>query len=104
MKALLRWLGLCLLALLGLQLFFVLRVISMGWLAPESTSFERSQIWQIVLRTHRLNWRQEWAPLPDISKHLQRAVLASEDDAFASHGGIRWDGSIRPPHGSCGWL
>lgn len=91
MKALLRWLSLCLLAVLGLQLFFVLRVLAMGWVAPESTSFERSQMWQILQREHRLPWRQEWVPLSDISKNLQRAVLASEDDAFASHGGIRWD-------------
>lgn len=91
MKALLRWLWLCLLAGLGLQLFFVLRVVAMNWLAPESTSFERTQIWQIVQREGRLPWRQEWKDLPAISKNLQRAVLASEDDAFAGHGGIRWD-------------
>ena len=91
MKALRSWLLLCLLALVGLQLFFVLRVACMAWLAPESTSFERSQIWQIVQRQQRLPWRQDWKTLPDISKHLQRAVIASEDDVFASHGGIRWD-------------
>ena len=91
MKALRTWLLLCLLAFVGLQLFFVLRVASMAWLAPESTSFERSQIWQIVQRTQRLPWRQDWKNLNDISKHLQRAVIASEDDVFASHSGIRWD-------------
>jgi monofunctional biosynthetic peptidoglycan transglycosylase len=91
MKALRQWLLLCLLALIGLQLFFALRVLAMNVVAPESTSFERTQIWQILLREQRLPWRQEWAPLPTISRHLQRAVLASEDDAFASHGGIRWD-------------
>lgn len=91
MKALRTWFLLCLLALVGLQLFFVLRVACMAWLAPESTSFERSQIWQIVQRQQRLPWRQEWKALPDISRHLQRAVITSEDDVFASHGGIRWD-------------
>lgn len=91
MKALRTWFLLCLMAFAGLQLFFVLRVACMAWLAPESTSFERSQIWQIVQRQQRLPWRQEWKALPDISKNLQRAVIASEDDVFASHGGIRWD-------------
>lgn len=91
MRPLLKWLTLCLLAGVGLQLFFVLRVATMAWLPPESTSFERSQIWQIVQRQHHLPWRQEWKALPDISKNLQRAVIASEDDVFASHGGIRWD-------------
>ncbi len=91
MKALLKWFMLCLLAALGLQLFFLLRVLTMNWVAPESTSFERSQIWQIVQREHRLPWRQEWKALTAISKNLQRAVIASEDDVFASHAGIRWD-------------
>lgn len=91
MRPLLKWLTLCLLAGVGLQLFFVLRVATMAWLPPESTSFERSQIWQIVQRQHHLPWRQEWKALPDIAKNLQRAVIASEDDVFASHGGIRWD-------------
>ena len=91
MRPLLKWLTLCLLAGVALQLFFVLRVATMAWLPPESTSFERSQIWQIVQRQHHLPWRQEWKALPDIAKNLQRAVIASEDDVFASHGGIRWD-------------
>jgi len=91
MKALLRWFWLCLLAMLALQLFFALRVLGMHWLAPESTSFERTQIWQVLQREHRLPWRQEWKDLPGISKNLQRAVIASEDDIFASHDGIRWD-------------
>lgn len=91
MKHLLRWLSLFLLAALALQLFFMLRIVSLVWANPQSTSFERSQIWQVVLREHRLPWRQEWRDLPMLSKNLQRAVLASEDDAFASHAGIRWD-------------
>ena len=91
MKALLKWMVLCLLALLGLQLFFVLRVQAMGWVAPESSSFERSQAWQILQRQHRLPWRQEWTDLGDISVHLQRAVIASEDSTFVQHGGLWWD-------------
>ena len=91
MKILLRWLWLCLLAGLALQLFFLLRVLAMNWTTPESTSFERTQTWQILQRQHRLPWRQEWKDLAAVSKHLQRAVIASEDDAFASHAGVRWD-------------
>ena len=91
MKALLKWLGLCLLALLGLQLFFVLKVLAMNGVAPESTSFERSQMVQILQRERRLSWRQEWKDLSDISKNLQRTVIASEDGAFTQHKGIWWD-------------
>lgn len=91
MKMLLKWLTLCLLAGLALQLFFVLRIASMTVLSPESTSFQRSQIWQILQREGQLPWRQAWVDLAGISRNLQRAVLTSEDDTFIRHDGIRWD-------------
>ncbi|MBM3387035.1 MAG: monofunctional biosynthetic peptidoglycan transglycosylase [Betaproteobacteria bacterium] len=91
LAALWRWFGLCLLAVLALQLFFLLRVASMALIAPESTSFERSQIWQILQRQGRLPWRQDWVDLSHISKNLQRAVIVSEDDTFSQHDGMRWD-------------
>lgn len=91
MRAFGRWCGLVLLAGLGLQLFFALRIASMGVLAPESTSFERSQIWQIVTRQGRLPWRQEWVGRQRIATSLQRAVIASEDTVFAQHGGVWWE-------------
>ncbi|HLR13029.1 MAG TPA: monofunctional biosynthetic peptidoglycan transglycosylase [Burkholderiaceae bacterium] len=33
----------------------------------------------------------EWVPYPDISTHLKRAVIASEDANFVSHHGVEWD-------------
>jgi predicted RNA-binding Zn-ribbon protein involved in translation (DUF1610 family) len=36
-------------------------------------------------------WRQEWVPYGDLSDHLKRAVIASEDDGFAFHDGVDWD-------------
>jgi monofunctional biosynthetic peptidoglycan transglycosylase len=90
MRAFGRWLLLLLLALAGLQLFFALRVLSMQWLMPESTAFQRSQAWQILKRDGQLPWRQEPVPLSAVSTKLQRAVLASEDDAFHQHQGIWW--------------
>lgn len=89
--ALFRWLSMCLLAMLLLQLFFVLRVASMAIVNPESTSFERTQIWHILQRENPVTWRQQWVDLPQISKNLQRAVIASEDDTFSQHDGIRWE-------------
>ena len=44
--ALLRLLGLLCLAALGLQLYFALRIAAMAWIDPQSTSFERSQVWR----------------------------------------------------------
>mgnify|MGYP006142007531 CR=1 FL=1 len=41
MKALARWLGLVLIALVALQLFFVLRIAAMAVVNPESTTSQR---------------------------------------------------------------
>ncbi len=86
-----RWLLLLCVAWLGLQFFFLARIALMARLAPESTAFERSQAWQIVSTQGRLPWRQDWVPYNNISNHLKRAVIASEDDIFAQHDGVQWD-------------
>jgi monofunctional biosynthetic peptidoglycan transglycosylase len=91
MRALGRWCCLVLLALLSLQVFWAVRIASMSVLSPQSTSFERSQIWQIVTRNGQLPWRQEWVDYKNISPNLQRAVIASEDSVFAQHGGVWWE-------------
>lgn len=91
MRAFGRWCVLMALALLVLQLFFVLRIASMAVLAPQSTSFERSQIWQILSRQGQLPWRQEWVGRQHIAISLQRAVIASEDGAFTQHNGVWWE-------------
>jgi monofunctional biosynthetic peptidoglycan transglycosylase len=90
MRALGRWLLLLVMAGVCLQLFFALRILGMNWLAPESTSFQRSQAWQILVRQGQLPWRQETVALQAMSKGLQRAVIASEDAAFIQHRGIWW--------------
>jgi monofunctional biosynthetic peptidoglycan transglycosylase len=74
-----------------LQLFFAVRIASMGVLAPQSTSFERSQIWQILTQKGKLPWRQEWVDRSQIAPSLQRAVIASEDSVFTQHGGVWWE-------------
>ncbi len=91
MKAVLRWLGLVLLAGLALQLFFLLRVATAAVVDPASTTFQRSEAWRIATEKDKLRWRQEWMPYAQISDHLKRAVIASEDGSFAQHEGVDWD-------------
>ncbi len=91
MKALLRWILLLSLSLLALQLYFVLRIALMAVADPQSTTFERTQIWRIASEQHRLPWRQDWRDQDQIAKSLKRAVIASEDSAFVQHHGIWWD-------------
>ena len=91
MKSLWRWIWLCALALLALQLYFVGRIAAMAVVAPQSTAFERSEAWRVTTEKGELRWRQEWVDYAQISDHLKRAVIASEDDGFSQHDGVDWE-------------
>lgn len=80
--------GLCLVAL---QLYFAARIALMNVVAPESTSFQRSEAWRLATEKHEVPWSQEWVDGERISAHLKRAVIASEDAGFADHSGVEWD-------------
>ena len=86
-----RWLGLLAAAFLALQLFFVARIAMMAVVDPQSTAFQRSEAWRIATEKGALRWRGQWQPYAQISDHLKRAVIASEDDGFAYHDGVDWD-------------
>lgn len=91
MKPLVRWLVLVLVALLAVQLYFVIHIAAMAWLNPQSTSFQRSEAWRIAHEKGSLRWHQQWVAYSRISDHLKRAVIASEDDGFTLHEGVEWD-------------
>ena len=91
MKALRRWFALVLVVLLALQVFFVGRIALMAVVNPQSTTFERSEAWRIHKEKGVLRWRQQWLDYDQISDHLKRAVIASEDDSFAWHEGVDWE-------------
>lgn len=91
MRPFVRWLALVLLALGLLQLFFVARIAIMVVVDPQSTTFQRSEAWRIVQEKGDLRWRQQWVPYEQISDHLKRAVIASEDDGYTDHDGIDWE-------------
>jgi len=89
-----RYLLWLLLAALGLQLFFVLRIALMLVVDPQSTSFMRSEAWRIggaSLNSDKTwRWSHQWVDATQISPHLKRAVIASEDAGFVAHGGVDW--------------
>ena len=87
----LRLLALLAICLVALQLAFAARIALMAAVDPQSTSFQRSEAWRLLSTRGELRWRQEWVPLGQISRHLQRAVIASEDAGFTDHAGIDWD-------------
>ncbi len=88
MKALLRWIALVLLAGMALQLYFVGRIALMAVLDPQSTAFQRSEIYRLVVEKGELKWRQKWVPYAELSSHLKRAVIVSEDATFLEHEGV----------------
>ena len=89
--SLLRLAALLLLSLLSLQLWFGLRIALMSVVAPQSTSFQRSEILRLAVEKHQINWSQDWVDDEAVSKNLKRAVIASEDADFVEHGGVEWD-------------
>jgi monofunctional glycosyltransferase len=86
-----RLVALCALTFVSLQLYFLLRVALMLVVDPQSTAFQRSEIWRLASQTHRIDWAQDWVPDDHLSTHLKRAVIASEDASFTEHSGIEWD-------------
>ncbi len=86
-----RLVGVLLLALLCLQLWFAGRILLMRWIAPQSTSFQRSEVVRLLTEKHQLAWSQQWVDDAQLPRTLKRAVIASEDDGFVEHGGVDWD-------------
>ncbi|HEY9025720.1 MAG TPA: transglycosylase domain-containing protein [Burkholderiaceae bacterium] len=87
----LRIAALVLLSALALQLFFAARIAAMRVIDPQSTSFQRSEAWRLLVQKHEIAWSQQWAGYPRLSDHLKRAVIASEDAGFSEHSGVEWD-------------
>lgn len=88
MKAALRLLALVLLAGVALQLYFVGRIAMMVVVNPESTAFERSEVWRLASTTGSIKWRQQWVPYSQLSDNLKSAVIAAEDATFVEHDGV----------------
>jgi monofunctional glycosyltransferase len=88
---LLKCLVLLVLCTAALQLSFALRIAAMAWVNPQSTSFQRSEAWRLLVDRQHILWSQQWVDYADISPYLKRAVIASEDAGFAEHSGVEWD-------------
>ena len=93
-----RWLALLwrlgallLIGLVALQLYFLARVALMTVVDPQSTTFQRSEVARLVVEKHQVLWSQQWVAYAQISTHLKRAVIASEDAGFSEHSGVEWD-------------
>ena len=82
---------LLLIGFVALQLYFALRIALMIVVDPQSTTFQRSEMWRLAAAKHHIAWSQQWRDAPGIAETLKRAVIASEDAGFAEHSGVEWD-------------
>jgi len=86
-----RFLALLVLAFAALQLWFLLRIALMAVVDPQSTAFQRSEAWRLLLADRPMAWQQQWLDREAIATQLKRAVIASEDAGFTEHSGVEWD-------------
>ncbi len=92
--AALRWILCLLFAAVAMELFFIGRIAAMAVIDPQSTTFQRSEAWQLATAGRNngdRDWRQRWVPYSQISDTLKRAVIASEDGEFIYHNGVEWE-------------
>ena len=90
-RALRLWLLMALLCAVSMQLVWMARIALMNLVNPQSTTFQRSEIWRLARDQHRVAWAQEWVDGDRLSDNLKRAVIASEDAGFTDHSGVEWD-------------
>ena len=91
MRAAWRLLILLVMSALALQLYFAARIALMKVIAPQSTTFQRSEAIRLLRENGRIAWREDWVDGNRISDNMRRAVIASEDANFADHCGVEWD-------------
>jgi monofunctional glycosyltransferase len=92
---LLRLVALLAVCFLALQLYFVGRIALMAVADPQSTTFQRSEMWRLMSETGRITWGQQWVSDERLGKNLKRAVIASEDSSFTDHSGVDWEAMER---------
>jgi monofunctional glycosyltransferase len=90
-----RLLALLVICFVALQLYFVARIALMAVADPQSTTFERSEMWRLFDETGRITWGQQWVNDERLGRNLKRAVIASEDAGFADHSGVDWEAMER---------
>lgn len=91
-----RLLARALLALLLLvllyQLWIFLHICWWNSHNPTSTAFMREQLAVLREKNPEAELRYQWRDYSQISNHLKRAAVASEDAKFMMHDGFDWDG------------
>ncbi|MES2824251.1 MAG: monofunctional biosynthetic peptidoglycan transglycosylase [Pseudomonadota bacterium] len=74
------------------QLWLFAHVLYWKWNEPTTTSFMDLRLDEMQEKKPNARLNYKWVAYTQISVHLKRAVVASEDDKFMEHRGFDWDG------------
>ena len=80
-----------LLALAGVQLWFLAHITFWKYQNPGPTAFMQHELERLRAKDPKVSLRQQWIPYERISNNLKRAVIAAEDARFTAHDGVDWD-------------
>ncbi|AOY02352.1 monofunctional biosynthetic peptidoglycan transglycosylase [Jeongeupia sp. USM3] len=90
------WIGRIILLLLGLLLLWNLwifaHVLAWRWINPSNTAFMSEGLARLEASNPDAELRYRWVDYGQISTHLKRALVASEDAKFLDHDGFDWEG------------
>lgn len=84
-------LGLCGLVLLY-QVWLFGWVLWWNWFNPGTTRFMEIRLAELRAKDPAAQLKKEWVAYRQISPHLKRAIIASEDAKFVGHEGFDWGG------------
>ena len=95
----LRWLKRAVLAVFGLLLLYQFWlfgwVLWWKWIDPDTTRFMDIRRTELRVKQADAELKKQWVDYGEISIHLKRALIVSEDDLFVNHEGFDWDGIQR---------
>jgi monofunctional biosynthetic peptidoglycan transglycosylase len=90
------WLKRAVLGLLGLiflyQMWLFAWVLWWNWFNPNTTRFMSIRLAELQVQDPTVQLKKEWLVYGQISPHLKRAIIASEDAKFVDHEGFDWAG------------
>jgi monofunctional glycosyltransferase len=80
-------------SLLVLGGFTVLELITLRFISPPSTAFERAEFIRLArqIPERGFSWAHQPIAYERMGDAIKSAVIASEDSAFVDHGGAEWD-------------
>ncbi|WP_442595746.1 monofunctional biosynthetic peptidoglycan transglycosylase [Parapusillimonas sp. JC17] len=81
-------------AFAALLLYFFGLFVMVLWLSvrdPGSSAFMKATLAELRANDPDAQLKYQWVPYDDISPHLKRAVVASEDANFIDHDGVEWE-------------